>query len=64
MDPNNANSARSDTNALIAAAICLLNRQRIQLLKMATEAASNNDGGVATWAGEAIRAVDQRKQVM
>lgn len=64
MDPKNANSTRSDVDNLIAAAICLLNRQRIQLLKMAPEAVSNNDRGVATWAGEAIRAVDQRKQVM
>jgi hypothetical protein len=64
MDPNNANSTRSDADALIAAAICLLNRQRIQLLKMATKAASNNDKGVESWARGAILAVDQRQQVM
>jgi hypothetical protein len=64
MNPNNANSTRFDVDNLIAGAICLMNRQRIKLLKTATEAASNNDKGVASWAGEAIRAVDQRKQVM
>jgi hypothetical protein len=66
MNSNNANSTRSDVDALIGAAIGLLSRQRIgiQLLKRLAEATGNNDRGVASWAGGVVLAVDQRQQVM
>jgi hypothetical protein len=66
MNSNNANSTRSDVDALIGAAIGLLSRQRIgvQLLKTLAEVTDNNDRGVASGAAGAILAIDQRHQVM
>lgn len=62
MDQDTA-STGPNARALVVNALSVLNKQRIQLLKMTAEGKSNNDQGLTSWAEKAMLAVEARQEV-